>query len=134
MSMLEPCDLSTNSLMAAIEVEIAPEPIKAGDSQPNSQKPSLQQELQIFTSTFLTVLMAEIGDKTQVTTLLMSAQSQAPWVVFLGAGAALVTTSLLGVLVGRWLAQRVSPRTLETSTGALLLFISVLLFWDVMRL
>jgi Ca2+/H+ antiporter, TMEM165/GDT1 family len=134
MSMLEPCDLSTNSLMAAIEVEITPEPIEAGDSQPKSQKPSLRQELQIFASTFLTVLMAEIGDKTQVTTLLMSAQSQAPWVVFLGAGAALVTTSLLGVLVGRWLAQRVSPRTLETSTGALLLFISVLLFWDVMRL
>lgn len=88
----------------------------------------------IFSSTFLTIFLAEMGDKTQLATLLMSAQSQSPWVVFTGAAAALIATSLLGVLIGRWLSHRLSPKTLETSAGVLLLFISAMLLWDVMQL
>lgn len=87
----------------------------------------------IFGSTFFTIFLAEMGDKTQLATLLMSAQSEAPWVVFLGAAIALIATSLLGVLIGRFLATRLSPRTLETSAGALLLFISAMLLWDVVH-
>ena len=87
----------------------------------------------IFSSTFLTIFLAEMGDKTQLATLLMSAGTQSPWVVFAGAAAALIATSLLGVLIGRWLATRLSPKTLETSAGALLLFISVMLLWDVVH-
>ncbi len=87
----------------------------------------------IFSSTFLTIFLAEMGDKTQLATLLMSAESQSPWVVFAGAATALIATSLLGVLIGRWLANRLSPKTLETSAGALLLFISVMLLWDVVH-
>jgi len=92
---------------------------------------SRRQEVKIFFSTFFTIFVAELGDKTQVTTLLMSAESQAPWVVFVGAGAALISTSLLGVLLGRWLSSRVSPQVLETATGTILLLVSVLLLWDV---
>ncbi|MBH8563717.1 TMEM165/GDT1 family protein, partial [Nostoc sp. CENA67] len=36
----------------------------------------------IFGTTFITIFLAEIGDKTQLSTLLMSAQSHSPWVVF----------------------------------------------------
>jgi putative Ca2+/H+ antiporter (TMEM165/GDT1 family) len=88
----------------------------------------------IFSSTFLTIFLAEMGDKTQLATLLISAESHSPWIVFVGAAAALIATSLLGVLLGRWLRQRLSPKTLETSAGALLLFISVMLLWDVVQL
>lgn len=91
-------------------------------------------ELQLFITTFVTIFVAEIGDKTQVTTLLMSAESQAPLTVFLGAGTALISTTLVGVLVGRWLSRRVSVDTLETATGALLAFIALLLLWDVVNL
>ncbi|MGB3612292.1 MAG: TMEM165/GDT1 family protein [Elainellaceae cyanobacterium] len=91
-------------------------------------------ELKLFLTTFVTIFVAEIGDKTQVTTLLMSAESQAPLTVFLGAGSALISTTLVGVLVGRWLSRRVSVDTLETATGALLAFISILLLWDVVNL
>lgn len=87
----------------------------------------------IFSSTFLTIFLAEMGDKTQLATLLMSAESHSPWVVFAGAATALIATSLLGVLIGRWLATRLAPKTLETSAGALLLFISVMLLWDVVH-
>ncbi|MBD2091942.1 TMEM165/GDT1 family protein [Microcoleus sp. FACHB-1515] len=97
-------------------------------------KLTFKQELQIFTSTFFAVFLAELGDKTQMTTLLMSAQSQTPWIVFLGAGAALIGTSLVGVLVGRWLSRHVSVTTLETATGAILLLIAAMLVWDVVQL
>lgn len=91
-------------------------------------------EIRLFFSTFITIFVAEIGDKTQVTTLLMSAESQAPWIVFGGAGAALILTSLIGVLLGRWLANRVSVATLETATGVILTVIAVLLLWDVVHI
>ena len=47
-------------------------------------------------STFITIFLAEMGDKTQLVTLLMSAESQSPWIVFIGAALALISTSLLG--------------------------------------
>ncbi|MBD3883552.1 TMEM165/GDT1 family protein [Phormidium tenue FACHB-886] len=98
-----------------------------------STRPDWRTELKIFCSTFLTIFLAELGDKTQMTTLLLSAQSHAPWVVFLGAGSALVLTSLLGVWVGCWLSKRVAPRTLETGAGVMLLLIATLLIWDVIQ-
>ena len=93
-----------------------------------------QGELAIFASTFATIFLAEVGDKTQIATLLISAESHAPWIVFAGAAAALITTSLLGVLLGRWLATRLSPTVLEVGAAAMLLGISVTLLWDVVRL
>lgn len=90
--------------------------------------------LSVFGSTFATIFLAELGDKTQVATLLMSAQSHAPWIVFAGAASALVATSLIGVIIGRWLCQNLSPKTLEKATGCLLLVISILLVIDVVRM
>ena len=90
-----------------------------------------QSALVIFGTTFVTIFLAEIGDKTQLSTLLMSAESHSPWVVFIGSAAALITTSLLGVLLGSWIASRLSPKTVEKSAGVMLLVISQMLFWDV---
>lgn len=85
----------------------------------------------VFLSTFVTILLAELGDKTQLATLLLSAQSQAPWIVFLGAGLALVSTSLIGVLLGQWLSKRVSEETLDICAGILLLLITIGLVGDI---
>ncbi|WP_375507289.1 TMEM165/GDT1 family protein [uncultured Nostoc sp.] len=90
-----------------------------------------QSALVIFGTTFITIFLAEIGDKTQLSTLLMSAESHSPWVVFIGSAAALITTSLLGVLLGSWIATQLSPKTIEKSAGVMLLVISLMLFWDV---
>jgi putative Ca2+/H+ antiporter (TMEM165/GDT1 family) len=87
----------------------------------------------VFGTTFITIFLAEIGDKTQLSTLLMSAESHAPWVVFLGSGVALITTSLLGVLLGGWISTKLSPKTVEKSAGVMLLLISLMLVWDVIR-
>ena len=58
----------------------------------------------VLFSTFTTVFVAELGDKTQLATLLL-AQSGSPVLVFIGAALALIASSLVGVLVGQWLAK-----------------------------
>ncbi|MDJ0729090.1 MAG: TMEM165/GDT1 family protein [Crocosphaera sp.] len=87
----------------------------------------------VFSSTFLTIFLAEMGDKTQLATLLISAESQSPWVVFAGAAMALIATSLLGVLIGYWLARRLSPKSLDIAVAVLLLIITGLLVGDVLN-
>lgn len=72
-----------------------------------------------------------MGDKTQLATLLISAESESPVVVFTGAAVALIATSLLGVIIGYWLAKRLSPRLLDLAVALLLLLISGLLLGDV---
>jgi putative Ca2+/H+ antiporter (TMEM165/GDT1 family) len=101
---------------------------------PQTEKTDRSAVIRTFTSTFITIFLAEIGDKTQLATLLISAESQSPWIVFIGAGTALVATSLVGVLLGRYLARVLTPKTLEVAVGTLLMTIAVLLLWDVVQI
>ena len=75
----------------------------------------------VLLTTFTTVFLAELGDKTQLATLLLSAQSGQPWLVFGGAALALICSSLVGVLVGRWLSTVMEPERLEQMAGLLML-------------
>lgn len=86
----------------------------------------------VFSSTFLTILFAEMGDKTQLATLLLSAQSTSPWIVFIGAALALIATSLVGVLLGYWLSKRLTPKILDLSLSVLLLLVAGTLIMDVL--
>lgn len=74
----------------------------------------------VFLTTATTVFLAELGDKTQLAALLLSAQSGQPVVVFIGAALALVCSSLVGVLLGRWLAGVMPASQLERLAGILM--------------
>ena len=50
-------------------------------------------------TTFITVFIAELGDKTQVATLLLSADTGKPFIVFIAASLALIISSLIGVIL-----------------------------------
>jgi putative Ca2+/H+ antiporter (TMEM165/GDT1 family) len=72
----------------------------------------------LFATVFTTVFVAELGDKTQLATLLYAAEGAHPkWTVFLAASAALVLTSALGVLAGSALSQYLDPRVLRWIAG-----------------
>jgi putative Ca2+/H+ antiporter (TMEM165/GDT1 family) len=76
--------------------------------------------LSVFLSTATTVFLAELGDKTQLAALLLSAESGRPLVVFLGASLALICSSLVGVLLGRWLSTVMPAQQLERLAGILM--------------
>lgn len=71
-----------------------------------------------FLPIFMTVFLAELGDKTQLATMLFSANGKASrWMVFLAASAALVLSTLAAVLIGERLGQYISPKTLKIAAG-----------------
>ncbi len=71
-----------------------------------------------FATVLVTVFLAEMGDKTQLATLLFSADGRtSKWAVFLGASLALTLAAAIGVLVGSQLDRFVSPRALRVVAG-----------------
>ncbi|MCS6782120.1 MAG: TMEM165/GDT1 family protein [Gloeomargarita sp. SKYBB_i_bin120] len=73
----------------------------------------------VFLVVFSTVFFAELGDKTQLATVLFAAERTASkWLVFSGAALALVLTSGLGVLFGESLTHVVHPKFLHYLAGA----------------
>ncbi len=96
-----------------------------------SSAPGLKTALGVFGTTFGAIFLAEFGDKTQLAVLLMTAESQSPWIVFTGAAIALIATSLVGVLLGRLLAGRLSEKALERVVGGIFLVVSASLLWDI---
>lgn len=68
---------------------------------------------------FMTVFLAELGDKTQLATVLFAARNPAsPWTVFLVASAALMAACAVAVLAGSWVEQYLEPRTVARAAGA----------------
>ncbi|HTL13461.1 MAG TPA: TMEM165/GDT1 family protein [Bdellovibrionota bacterium] len=72
----------------------------------------------LFAATFGSICIAELGDKTQLATLSLSAGGSSRWSVFAGAAAALVLSSALAVLTGVLISQYMSPVWLRRIAGA----------------
>ena len=87
----------------------------------------------IFITTFTTIFIAELGDKTQLATLMLSAESGKPIIVFIGSSLALISSSLVGVLIGKWLSNKISPNKFSFFTGLLMIIISILLAYDIIN-
>lgn len=81
-------------------------------------------------STFALLFMAELGDKTQLAVIFTSANSDRPWIVFLGAALALVTVTLIGTLAGQVVARFVSPDLLRKGAAGLFVVMGVLMFFN----
>ena len=88
-------------------------------------------DLRLFGTVFASVFVAELGDKTQLATLLYAADAPGRGLtVFLGSAAALVLAAALGVVAGGWISGHVSPRILSWVAGLGFIAIGV---WTVMR-
>tara|TARA_Y100001980_G_C14185738_1_gene55040 strand:- start:40 stop:354 length:315 start_codon:yes stop_codon:yes gene_type:complete len=79
----------------------------------------------IFITSFTTIFIAELGDKTQLATLILSAESGRPLIVFIGSSFALLCSSVAGVIIGKWLSSRISKERLSFFTGLLMTLISL---------
>lgn len=82
---------------------------------------------QVFWITFGTIFLAEMGDKTQLAALSMTADTRAPVSVFLGASIALCLATLLGVTFGGLLTQYVPEHIIKKVAGLTFVVIGVLI-------
>ena len=77
----------------------------------------------LLISTFITVFLAELGDKTQLATVAISGTTNRPFAVFLGSATALVFASLLGAMAGGSMAALIPENLLQllASVGFLII-------------
>lgn len=79
-------------------------------------------------ATFGIILIAEMGDKTQLAVAALSASSGAPVATAIGGTAALWASAAIAVAAGGWLATKVRPALMRRITGILFLVLAALLF------
>ena len=76
-------------------------------------------ELKVFSTVFAAVFIAELGDKTQLATMLFAADKEVrKWTVFLGASAALAVATAIGVIAGTLLSEFINEKYLNYLAGA----------------
>jgi putative Ca2+/H+ antiporter (TMEM165/GDT1 family) len=88
-------------------------------------------DLKILMTVFTSVFIAELGDKTQLATMLFAADKDiSKMTVFVGAASALVLTSAIGVAAGSIVSQYVSEKTLQVVAGVGFIAIG---FWTLVK-
>ena len=80
-------------------------------------------------TTFGIIFLAEMGDKTQLVAMTMSAQTRRPWAVLVGASLALACVSAIGVAVGGLLGQYLPLIWIKRAAAIAFIAIGVLMLW-----
>ena len=81
----------------------------------------------IFATAFVTLFLAELGDKTQLAIITLTAKTDSKLAIFLGASLALVLVSLLAVLVGGVLTQFIPTEWLQRIVAVAFIVIGILM-------
>lgn len=84
-------------------------------------------DFRVMLTTFGIIFLAEMGDKTQLAAMTMSAQTKKPWAVFLGSALALAAVSAIGVLVGGVIGQYVPLEWVKRVAAVAFIVIGVLM-------
>jgi len=84
----------------------------------------------IFATVFVSVFVAEMGDKTQLATMLFAADKEVgKLTIFFGASLALIAASGIGVLAGSVLSEHINEKYLHYVAGAGFIVIGVWTLW-----
>jgi putative Ca2+/H+ antiporter (TMEM165/GDT1 family) len=88
-------------------------------------------DLKVFLTIFGTVFLAELGDKTQLATLLFATrESISPMTVFLAASLALIATTAIGVAAGNFIADQIDTKVLSYIAGIGFILIGTWTIWQ----
>lgn len=85
---------------------------------------------QLLGLSFITVFLAEIGDKSQLAAIALGGSLKSPRAVFLGSVCALILASLISVLAGGGVAQLFGPKTLKVIAAVGFALMGVRLLWS----
>ena len=84
-------------------------------------------DFRVLLTTFGIIFLAEMGDKTQLAAMTLSAQTKRPWAVFVGASLALAAVSAIGVLVGGVIGEYVPLIWIKRAAATAFIVIGVLM-------
>ncbi len=88
-------------------------------------------EYKVLFTVFLAVFLAELGDKTQLATMLFAADKEvSKLTVFIGASLALIIASGIGVLAGSAISEYISEKHLQYIAGIGFITIG---FWTLIK-
>ena len=90
--------------------------------------------INLLISSFITIFIAELGDKTQLATLTLSGNSSKPWAVFLGSASALILATLIGVLAGGSISTFIPEIYLKIIASITFFFIGSRLIYDSLKM
>ncbi|NLZ53525.1 MAG: TMEM165/GDT1 family protein [Thermoanaerobacteraceae bacterium] len=80
-----------------------------------------------FITTFFLVFLAELGDKTQLSTMLLAAHNESYFSVFLGAALALILNAIIGVYLGSIISKSISLYYIHIGSGMAFIILGILL-------
>lgn len=87
--------------------------------------------MKLFATVFAAIFIAELGDKTQLATLLFASRDGSNLgTIFIAASAALIATTAIGVLAGAVISNYIEPRYLAYIAGIGFIFIGVWTIWQ----
>jgi putative Ca2+/H+ antiporter (TMEM165/GDT1 family) len=81
----------------------------------------------ILMVTFITIFLAELGDKTQLAAIMMSSKTKSPISVYIGAMVAFAVITLLAVIVGAGITRYVPMHVIKNLSAASFIIIGILI-------
>jgi len=84
-------------------------------------------------STFVMIFLAELGDKTQISTFALATNSRSMLSVFLGASGALILTTLIAVVLGGVIGRFVPEKLIKIVSAAVFIGFGVLTLVEAFR-
>jgi putative Ca2+/H+ antiporter (TMEM165/GDT1 family) len=84
-------------------------------------------DFRVLLTTFGIIFLAEMGGKTQLAAMTMSARTEEPWAVFIGSSLALAAVSALGVVVGGVIGEYVPLEWVKRGAAVAFIIISILM-------
>jgi len=89
-------------------------------------------DIKILITIFVTIFLAELGDKTQIAIMLFAADNKevSKLMVFVGASLALIVSSAIGVFAGSLVSQFISERDLHVIAGISFILIGI---WTIIK-
>ena len=86
----------------------------------------------VMLTAFGTLFVAELGDKTQLACILMTAKTRQPWMVFMGSALALTLVSFLGVIFAEFICNYIPTNVIKKVAAGAFVVLGVLIWFDKM--
>ncbi|MDR4508068.1 MAG: TMEM165/GDT1 family protein [Candidatus Brocadiaceae bacterium] len=81
----------------------------------------------IFFTAFVSIFLAELGDKTQIASILLASKTHKPVAVFFGSMIAFAVVTLIAVAAGTVITKFISPSFIKSGSAVAFILVGILI-------